>query len=175
MADRRDLPLSTSEVSMQVIRSVSSSLAMVLCLILAGCSGKPAPAPVSHKHVHGPHDGELIELGNEEYHAELVVDDANGLVTIYILDKEGKKPVPIDEKTISIKFAPNQAEFALTAKPQEGDSGEKASRFESGDKALGIALDNPDAERELHVKVGNHPYVEKIPHFEDEHHHAEKK
>ena len=38
-----------------------------------------------HAHpTHGPHQGDLIELGNEEYHAELLHEEDS--VTIYILN-----------------------------------------------------------------------------------------
>ncbi len=51
----------------------------------------PPPATVDvHSHpTEGPHHGTLIELGKEEYHAELVHDDK--MVTIYILDSAAKK------------------------------------------------------------------------------------
>ena len=51
----------------------------------------------------GPHHGGLIELGNEEYHAELVHDDDAGTVTLYILDGGVTKQVPIDATEITIK------------------------------------------------------------------------
>ena len=56
-------------------------------LVLSGCTGKPAAehgGEEHHHHVHGPHEGELIEIGNEEYHAELLMED-NNKVTIYVL------------------------------------------------------------------------------------------
>ncbi len=160
------------------MRSVSK-IELCFCAILVfsvvGCSGrtKPAAAPAAHHHVHGPHDGELIELGNEEYHAELFNDDEHGVVTIYILDKEGKQPVPITEEaiTINMKSGAGVAEFRLPSKPQESDSPGKSSRFESDQKDLRLALDNPEAVRELHVKIDGKTYAEKFPYYEPEQHH----
>ena len=68
------------------------SFCAIIALGLAGCGGASSdkaastsnaetsgpPATVEAGHAHpseGPHGGSLIELGNEEYHAELVHDE----------------------------------------------------------------------------------------------------
>jgi len=51
----------------------------------------------------GPHGGHVVELGhNHEYHAELVEDEAAGLVTVYILGKDLRE-FPIAESSIALK------------------------------------------------------------------------
>jgi hypothetical protein len=122
---------------MRSILVLISCVCALLALSMAGCTGKSTPtaAPAAHSHVHGPHEGELIELGHEEYHAELFDDDDQKVVTIYILDKEAKQPVPIAEDAITIHMQPgaNIVEFRLPAKPQESDPAGKSSRFESAE------------------------------------------
>src|SRR6476620_7341258 len=97
---------------------------LVVCLTaavafsLGGCNkannsgaGKPGETAHDHEHDHvhnGPHHGHLMELGEEEYHAEWTHDES-GKVTFYILDSEAKKEVPIaaDEITIDVKIGDN--------------------------------------------------------------------
>jgi hypothetical protein len=90
--------------------SLSLVFASALGLCAAGCSPAAPPSPVSggtvtspppgtvapahddHGHAsEGPHHGALVELGNEEYHAEVVHDDTTGSVTVYLLDSSAKK------------------------------------------------------------------------------------
>jgi hypothetical protein len=59
------------------------------------------------EHAHpneGPHHGDLVELGNEEYHAEVVHGEA-GSVTVYILDSAAKVAVPIEAAELMINIS----------------------------------------------------------------------
>ena len=148
----------------------------ILLLSLTGCSDKKTPSLAgehAHQHVHGPHDGELIEVGEEEYHGEMIHDDQAGTVTIYVLDKAHENAVPIEAASIIIEMVVNSTpvEFKLAAKPQAEDPAGKSSRFESREQALGLALDNEQAERELIIPIGEKTYHAKFAHFDDEHHH----
>jgi hypothetical protein len=141
---------------------------------LTSCSSQSKPGTAAHPaHSHGPNDGELIELGNEQYHAELLNDPKKEAVTVFILDKGHRNPVPIDEKEVTILMKPgaNAVEFRLAAKPQEGDPPGKASRFESDQKELKLALDNQEALRELHVTIEGKPFVAPFHYYEPEEHH----
>ncbi len=62
----------------------------------------PPPATVdAHDHSsEGPHHGTLVELGKEEYHAEVV--HAGDVVTVYILDARAEKAVPIEATEVTI-------------------------------------------------------------------------
>lgn len=161
-----------------------------------GCSksppqGKSADPPSNAKqsgasghnheeHAHpstGPHDGHLIELGKEEYHAELVHDDDAGTVTIYILDHDAKDAVAIDAKElrINLKHDGKGEQFKLAAAPQDGDEKGKASRFVSRDKELSEDLDHAGAEARLVVEIGGKSYTGEIKHDQDGHDHDERK
>lgn len=169
------------------------SLLTVLCgslslALVAGCGETTPPSPppskpVAHsegdghaEHAHpevGPHKGHLIELGNEEYHAELVhAEDAGGKVTIYVLDSAAKKAVPIEatELTINLKHDGKGEQFKLAADPQEGDGEGKSSRFVSDDKELAEDLDADGTEARLVVEIAGKSFTGEIKHeHADEH------
>jgi hypothetical protein len=158
------------------------AFAALLCvgslLMYSGCSKKPAApagAAGAHAHSHGPNEGELIEVGNDEYHAELVLGE-NNIVTIFVLDKDAKKPVPIAAEPITINMVVNSSpvEFTLSPKPLDGEAAGQSSRFESKEPNLGAALQNAEAKRELRLKIGEKAYVAPFPHFDD-HGHPEHK
>ena len=114
----------------------------------------------------GPHHGGLIELGNEEYHAELLHDDETDTVTIYILDGSAAKQVPIDATEISInaKHDGQPEQFALTAEPDDSDPAGKSSRFVSRDKELAHHLDEDGAEPRLVLTINGKSYRGTISH-----------
>lgn len=162
----------------------SGSLMASLVLGLAvGCS-KPAAGPATppagpgqppaqghEEHGHateGPHGGHLIELGKEEYHAEMVHDDAAGTVTIYVLDSSAKKPVAIEasEIVINLKHAGKPEQFKLAASPDQGDPAGKSSRFMSNDKELGEDLDAEGADAQLMLEINGTQYRGAMHHEE---------
>ena len=86
----------------------------------------------AHEH-HPPHKGTLVEFGNEFAHLELVIDQASGKITGYVLDGEAEKAVRIAQKEIMINVmkaekpgtGPAEA-FSVTLAAQESAlSGEK--------------------------------------------------
>lgn len=86
-----------------------------------------------HGHDHpsaGPHNGDLVELGNEEYHGEVVHDD-DGLVTVYILGGDAQTAVPIEasELTINVSNDGKPEQFTLVEAPDTDDPEGKSSRF----------------------------------------------
>src|SRR5260221_6394376 len=122
------------------------TLAALVGLWLAGCtspanhSEKAPQAGNAHDHEHdhahhGPHNGHLMEIGDEEYHAEWTHDES-GKVTFYILDGEAKKEVPIaaEEIVIDVKIGDHQpVTYRLAAiNPMDG----KSATFEIIDKQL---------------------------------------
>jgi hypothetical protein len=119
----------------------------------------------------GPHGGGLIELGNEEYHAELVHDEQGGTVTIYILDAETKTAVPIDatELTINLKHDGQAEQFKLAASPDASDPQGKSSRFVSNVAELGEDLQHEGAEPQLVVTINGKQYRGKIEHGDHGH------
>ena len=117
----------------------------------------------------GPHDGDLIELGNEEYHAELLHDEDAGTVTIYILDGGATKQVPIDasEITINAKHDGRPEQFSLAASPDESDPQGQSSRFVSNDKELAEHLDEEGADPRLVLTINGKSYRGDISHDHD--------
>ena len=120
-----------------------------------------AKAGAEHAHPEeGPHHGHLIELGEEEYHAELAHDDKTKTVTIYLLDKEAKKTVAIPDMEIVLNLmvdgTPLQAKLA--ASPQEGDPEGESSRFTITDETVLEAHDAPKTTGRLRVTIAGKEY-----------------
>ena len=120
----------------------------------------------------GPHHGSLIELGDHEYHAELLHDDATKAVTIYILDKSAKKEFAIagDSVTLNLVVDKKPMQFKLATKLGEGDTEGKSSRFEIVDEKLVEALHGKTTSGRLNVTIKDKPYVGKIEHHNHEDH-----
>ena len=126
-----------------------------------------APPPTVGEHAHpseGPHQVSLIELGDEEYHAELVHDDSS--VTIYILDSSATKSVPIEASDLTINLVRDgkPAQFKLSAAPDAGDAAGKSSRFTSEDPALASDLDREDAAPKLIAMINGKSYRGEVEH-----------
>ena len=88
-------------------------------------------------------EGSLIELGSEEYHAELVHDDAAETVTIYLLDSAAKEVVPIDATEIisqSQATRDKQSNLELLHHRILQITAGKSSRFVSTDAELAEEL-----------------------------------
>jgi hypothetical protein len=158
-------------------------LLSVLVWTLAGCNqAPPSPPPPAHDHAHdhahgehGPHEGELIELGSGKYHAELVHDEAAKLVTIYLLGGDAKSAAPIAEESLVVSAVVDgkPEKFVLAAKPLEGEAEGQSSRFESSEEALATAIDNPASKANLSVTIEGRPYVAPLAH-DHSHEHGEK-
>lgn len=153
---------------------------LIATLLFVGCTDQPgaenaatkpsasAEAHDDHDHGHaseGPHHGSLIELGNEEYHAELVHSD-DGTVTIYILDGSARNAVPIEAEDVTINLTHDQAaeQFKLTAKPDTSDPPGKSSRFELRDEHLASDLDAEGINARLVVTIDGKQFSGKITH-----------
>ena len=128
------------------------------------------------EHAHpteGPHHGDLVELGNEEYHAEVVHGEA-GSVTVYILDSAAKVAVPIEaaELMINISHDGKAEQFKLPAEREANDPEGKSSRFSVKDEELASDLDSHDAAAKLVVMIDGKSFSGKIEHqHEGEHKH----
>jgi len=89
-------------------RDRSACVALVAtALLLSGCgdksspakpgAGTPAPAHEDHK---APHGGELLELGEEEAHVEMVHDLKTSTLTMYVYGKTIGTPAAVSGPTI---------------------------------------------------------------------------
>ena len=135
------------------MRIQTTLVLLALVSLIAGCSSATAPPAHQHAgHSHGPHpetgphNGHLIELGEEAYHLEWTHDDESGEVTVYILDGEAKEVVPLASETISILSAVEDetegkqtTEFKLAAVEPSGEP-PMASQFSLKDPALLMSI-----------------------------------
>lgn len=163
--------------------SISLNLSLaVMVMIVAGCSNEGSTDPESagppntmddpagHAHpTEGPHHGDLIELGNEEYHAEILHDEDAGTVTIYVLDGAAINQVPIDatDVTINAKHDGQPEQFKLAASPDANDPPGKSSRFVSDDEELAHHLDEDGADPRLVLTINGKSYRGVITHDHD--------
>jgi hypothetical protein len=134
-------------------------------------SAPPATVDVHLHATEGPHHGTLIELGNEEYHAELVHDEQS--VTIYILDGSATKTIPIEttEVTINLVHDGKPAQYKLAASPDAGDPPGLSSRFQIQNTDLVQEIEHDHAGAKLSVLIGKKAYRGEIQHDHGEHDH----
>ncbi len=161
------------------------SCLIVALLCLAGCTSEtqstagpessPPPSTVDahagHAHpTEGPHHGDLIELGNEEYHAELLHDEQS--VTIYVLNGAADAQVAIDdtEITINTKHDGQPEQFKLAASPDQNDPAGMSSRFVSTNTDLASHIDEEGAEHRLVLTINGKSYRGVIAHDHDHAH-----
>lgn len=57
----------------------------------------------AHEH-HAPHGGQLVELGEEFGHVELLLDAGSGKLDAWVLDGEAEKAVRIKAKTLILNL-----------------------------------------------------------------------
>lgn len=132
----------------------------------------PPPTVEIHDHPsEGPHHGTLVELGKEEYHAEVV--HSKDTVTIYILDGQAKSAVPIDatEVTVNVVHDGKPEQFKLAASPDAGETGGKSSRFTVANAELAAHIDDSAAAPKLSLTIAGKPYRGEIKHDHDGHAH----
>ena len=171
---------------MKLFHGMLAASLPVVVLSIAGCTRQtqttgPESSPSSPTvdvhagHAHpseGPHHGDLIELGNDEFHAELVHDDQS--VTIYILNGAADKQVPIEATVIMInaKYDGQPKQFQLGASPDQNDPVGKSSRFVSNDADLAGHIDEDGAEHKLVLTIDGKSYRGELAH---DHNHEDTK
>ena len=128
-----------------------------------------------HHEAHGPHGGHIIELGGEDYHAELTFDADSRKLTAFLLAADMKTPLPADADSVSVRLQVGDAteEVTLAAQPQEGDGEGKASQFTMTEATLPESIkDAEDLQGEVVVSIGGTQYRGKISHDHEGHDHA---
>jgi hypothetical protein len=133
--------------------------------------GKKKSEPHSHPD-EGPHGGALAEWGDDNYHAEFVVDHDKKQATVYILDDSAKKASPIAAETISVTITNVKPSIQITLKadPDKGDPKGSSSRFVGTHDKLATEMNFTG---EISGKVGTTPYAGTFE--EKEHKHDKKK
>jgi hypothetical protein len=124
-------------------------------------------ADEGHTHV-GPNGGRLIALGDEDYHAEFVIDHVNAEVIVRILDRTGREPVGIEQRTISLNFksqgCPHQIQLVATNCP-EGQSSKSSCFSGTSDLLRGEC----ELTGRLNLVIGGKPYTGQVAHHEADH------
>lgn len=138
---------------------------------------KAAP-PAEHAHpAHGPHGGDLIELGKEEYHLELVHDEKAGVVAFYLLDSSAKKVLasPAKEIYVNIKAAGKGKQYKIAPSPQPNDPKDNYSCYSTKDKELIETLDKHGIQASVVINIAGKQYIGKVEHHHPHDHGPAKK
>ncbi|MFO1008000.1 MAG: hypothetical protein U0929_18725 [Planctomycetaceae bacterium] len=147
------------------------ALGLALSLCVAGCNKEQSAArtfdenkdnvtntaPPEAHHEHGPNGGHVLELGEEEYHAEVAMDQSRKL-TVFLLDEHVKGAKPVENGSVQIvtKVDGNDVTLELVAAPLESEKDGKSSRFElAADKVPGAVMDIEGLTGNLTLKVGD--------------------
>jgi len=151
------------------------TVALAACVLLSYTSvnaqtGNRPKATTKHVHAaHGPHHGELLEIGHEEYHAEVVIDEARHSLALYLLDSQVKSYVAIDAPFVglNLKMAGKPVQLKLKPVPQDIDKPGFASRFVLESPELLKALHGGQADARIALKIGAKAYSIKLVHTHD--------
>lgn len=171
--------------------SLVASLAVGIAISAIGCGKsndyktveqvkKAKPLP-DHEHGDkGPHGGSIIELGEEEYHAEIVVDHDTESVAVYVMGKDAKTPEQVAATEVSVAPAGDGKEpLTLKAAPQKGDAEGKTSKFElKNEDVVHALLKEGMLHGKLRITIADKPYIGDIDYHldgSDHHDHDEKK
>lgn len=106
----------------------------VALVALAVCGYLAAAEVHQHEALKAPHGGNMLVVGEEIAHVEIVHDDAAGKMTLYIYDKDATSPLALkDAPRINLRTADGNKQLVTSPiEPQDG----MASRFEVTDEAL---------------------------------------
>jgi hypothetical protein len=128
---------------------------------------------VKHEHEHGPHDGHVIEIGEEEaYHGELVFDAETRKTTIYILGPELKNAFPIEQAELELHLEADddEVEVFLKAVPFDGEKEGTSSRFEvDGSEIPESIKDIEEIHGHLHITIDGTEYSCEVGHEGHDH------
>ena len=115
-----------------------------------------------HDHAHdGPHGGTLVELGSEDIHAELVVDESAKRIDVYVLGADAETASPVESAEVSLNFRHGDEveSFTLSAAPQDGDPEGQASVFSTSSEEAFDELHEHTEGATLKIKVGEKIYI----------------
>jgi hypothetical protein len=136
---------------------------------------KSDPPSSGHQHpAHGPHDGELLEVGNHEYHAEVVLDESKKQMMIYLLDKEVKSYVALDSPFLAVNLVigGKPVQIKLKPIPQDTDAKGYSSCFGVVSPELMDGLHTTKSDPKLALRIRNKSYSIRIRHDHVGHQHA---
>jgi hypothetical protein len=92
----------------------------------------PSSGTEEHGHKPGQHGGNIVEIGRDNYHAE-VVFAAKGMVRLYMLAKDESKVQEVEFQTLTayarLEGSSESVSFELAAAPTKEDAAGKTSQF----------------------------------------------
>ena len=133
----------------------------------ATVAAKSQPAAHAHAHeTHGPNNGDLLEIGRGEFHAELVVDEESQQINVYLLDSSLKSYISIDAAflTVNFKVGNKPVQVKLLPVPQNADAKSLSSRFSLISPELFAALHDAKSDAKLSLRIGKKSYIAKLSH-----------
>ncbi len=165
---------------------LSPALLSMACFMAAvGCGEGGGYAPVTQEsvdqaeaHVHeehahhheAPHGGHLIELGDHQYNAEVVLEGAEHRLVIYILDAHAENAVAIPQE--QIEFAVEGGEtLSLAAERQADDPEGQASRFAGTGEIIAAIDDIEKLHGSVSVEINGENYSGTLAHDHEGHDH----
>lgn len=168
-------------------RSFELALTAAFALVLVGCTDSNSEfTEVSHDEPeighddhsghghghHGPNGGEIVEVGNEEFHAEVVVDESSHQIDVYILgsDAATAKPIAASEISLSFKHGDELEEFKLTAAALDGEPEGESSKFTIADGELFEELHEHSEGATLSFSAGGEELSGTVTHSHDHGH-----
>jgi hypothetical protein len=147
------------------------SLAGLLVLAVGCKEDTPAPAPAAskgaadadagaesseHSHGSGPHGGVIVDWGGGAYHVEFTVDHDAKEATAYVLGSDATTPAPVKASGIALNIDDPATDVELAAKPLEGETDGKSSRFVGQHETLGVVREFAGA---ISGEIDGTPYV----------------
>ncbi len=170
------------------LRHVPQALALLSLVgfsFMSGCGEGGGYAPVTDKaveqaeaHVHeehehhhaAPHGGHLIELGDHLYNAEVVFEEADQRLVVYVLDAHAENAVAIPQE--QIEFAVEGGEtITLTAEPQDGDAEGQASQFAGTGEMVAAIKDIEQLHGSVSLEINGENYSGALEHDHDHEEH----
>ena len=109
---------------MRTQHCLSLIVTLFAALAFAGCGkDEPTKGPAdAHADDHKPpHGGEVLELGAEEGHLEVMHDDAGGTITVWVFGGDFTKPLSVARPSVTIQTAAGPQEIVLTPVDAKAD------------------------------------------------------
>lgn len=118
-----------------------------------------------HTHI-GPNGGRLIVLGDEDYHAELMIDHAVAEATVCLLDHTGRIPVAVEQRELTLNIRCHGHPHQITLVAVESTAAGQSSCFRGSSEVL---RDECQIDGRLNVIIHGKPYSGRVAHHADDH------
>ena len=116
----------------------------------------------------GPNGGRLIVLGDEDYHAELLIDHSVGNATVWILDRTGRNPVWVDQNEIVLNLRSNGQPYQIRLAAVDAVS-RRSDLPVCFTGTSSVLRGDCQLSGRLNVVIQGKPYTGQLAHREDDH------